>query len=178
MSIQRKIKTLLEQYQEEYPLRITMPREEVRNHVGWEQSQFSALINTLPHTIELHGVGLKNQNWNPKLSEENKKEIDLLKEQFKIHGLHIIKIDINDELLGYLNAIGEVINCGNGLILSAAQFSEVTKKITAYCEANLSITLADARDHLATNRRIAQSLLEELDKRKITKRIGDVRTLL
>ena len=62
--------------------------------------------------------------------------------------------------------------------LSAAQFSEVTKKITAYCEANLSITLADARDHLATNRRIAQSLLEELDKRKITKRIGDVRTLL
>ena len=178
LSIQRKIKTLLEQYQEEYPLRITMPREEVRNHVGWEQSQFSALINTLPHTIELHGVGLKNQNWNPKLSEENKKEIDLLKEQFKIHGLHIIKIDINDELLGYLNAIGEVINCGNGLILSAAQFSEVTKKITAYCEANLSITLADARDHLATNRRIAQSLLEELDKRKITKRIGDVRTLL
>ena len=101
-----------------------------------------------------------------------------MKEQFKIHGLHVIKIDINDELLGYLNAIGEVINCGNGLILSAAQFSEVTKKITAYCEANLSITLADARDHLATNRRIAQSLLEELDKRKITKRNGDVRTLL
>ncbi|MBG92819.1 MAG: selenocysteine-specific translation elongation factor [Chloroflexi bacterium] len=178
LSIQRKIEALLEQYQKDYPLRMTMPREEIRNHVGLEQSPFSALIDTLHSSIEQHGTGLKKQIWEPQLSEENKKEFDLLKEQLKIHGIHIIKIDINHELLGYLSTIGEVINCGNGLILSASQFSEVIEKITSYCKINSSITLADARDHLRTNRRIAQSLLEELDRRKITKRNGDVRTLI
>ena len=178
MNIQRKVIALLEQYQKDFPLRVTMPREEVRNHIGWSQFEFSAFINSLPPSIKLHGTGLKIKNWNPKLSEKNTKEFDLLKKELEINGLHVIKLNIDDELLGYLNATGQVINCGNGLILSAAQFAEVTNQITTYCKANFSITLAEARDHLDTNRRIAQSILEELDKRKITKRNGDVRTLI
>jgi len=178
LSIQRKIISLLEQYQKNYPLRVTMPREEIRNHVGWGQFEFSALINVLSPTIEFYGAGLKKKYWEPKLSEKNKKEIDLLNEQFEINGIHLIKSNINDELLRYLSGMGEVVNCGNGLILSASQFSEAINTITTYCKVNLSITLAEARDHLGTNRRIAQSILEELDKRQITKRNGDVRTLL
>ena len=178
MNIQRKVIALLEQYQKDFPLRVTMPREEVRNHIGWSQFEFSAFINSLPPSIKLYGTGLKIKNWNPKLSEKNTKEFDLLKKELEINGLHVIKLNIDDELLGYLNATGQVINCGNGLILSAAQFAEVTNQITTYCKAKFSITLAEARDHLDTNRRIAQSILEELDKRKITKRNGDVRTLI
>ena len=177
LSIQRKIISLLEQYQKDYPLRVAMPREEVRNHVGWGQLEFSALINTLSPIVEPHNTGLKNKHWEPQLNEKNKKEIDLLREQFEINGFHLIKININDELLRYLSATGEVVNCGNGLILSASQFSEAINTITTYCKVNLSITLAEARDRLGTNRRIAQSVLEELDKRQITKRNGDVRTL-
>ncbi|MCS7051587.1 MAG: SelB C-terminal domain-containing protein [Thermomicrobium sp.] len=42
-------------------------------------------------------------------------------------------------------------------------------------DAQGSITLAQVRDTLGTSRKYAQALLEYLDQRRITRRVGDAR---
>ena len=40
-----------------------------------------------------------------------------------------------------------------------------------------TITLAQARDLLGTSRRYAQAFLEDLDRQRVTRRVGDARVL-
>ncbi|MDA0365433.1 MAG: SelB C-terminal domain-containing protein, partial [Chloroflexi bacterium] len=49
--------------------------------------------------------------------------------------------------------------------------------IVALLEQRENITLAEARDALATNRRSTQALLETLDRRGVTRRQGEGRVL-
>ena len=56
-------------------------------------------------------------------------------------------------------------------------FAAATEKIIALARANGAITLADVRDLLDTSRKYAQALLEELDSRRVTRRVGDERML-
>ena len=56
-------------------------------------------------------------------------------------------------------------------------FAMAVEKITALAQVNGAITLADVRDLLDTSRKYAQALLEELDARRVTRRMGDERVL-
>ena len=56
-------------------------------------------------------------------------------------------------------------------------FAAATQKIIDLAQANGAITLADVRDLLDTSRKYAQALLEELDARRVTRRVGDERML-
>ena len=56
-------------------------------------------------------------------------------------------------------------------------FAAATEKIITLAQANGAITLADVRDLLNTSRKYAQALLEELDSRRVTRRVGDERML-
>jgi selenocysteine-specific elongation factor len=49
--------------------------------------------------------------------------------------------------------------------------------ITQYIKSHGKITLAETRDLFKTSRRYVQSLLEYLDEKKVTRRIGDDRVL-
>jgi selenocysteine-specific elongation factor len=50
--------------------------------------------------------------------------------------------------------------------------------LTVHLKANGKITLGEARDLLHTSRKYAQALMEYLDGRKITRRVGDDRVLM
>ena len=56
-------------------------------------------------------------------------------------------------------------------------FAAAAAKIIALARTNGAITLADVRDLLDTSRKYAQALLEELDSRRVTRRVGDERVL-
>ena len=50
--------------------------------------------------------------------------------------------------------------------------------ITDHLRLHGKVTVAEARDILATSRKYALALLERLDEEKITRRLGDERVLL
>jgi selenocysteine-specific elongation factor len=50
-------------------------------------------------------------------------------------------------------------------------------KITVAIKAKGKLTLGEARDMFQTSRKYAQALLEQLDREKVTKRVGDDRVL-
>ncbi|MGE0543159.1 MAG: SelB C-terminal domain-containing protein [Dehalococcoidia bacterium] len=49
--------------------------------------------------------------------------------------------------------------------------------VTEHLRQEGTITLAQVRDMFSTSRKYAQALLEHLDERRITRRIGDERVL-
>jgi selenocysteine-specific elongation factor len=56
-------------------------------------------------------------------------------------------------------------------------YEEVVAKLVAYLREHGKMTAAEARDVLGTTRKYILPLLEHMDERRITRRIGDERIL-
>jgi selenocysteine-specific elongation factor len=53
----------------------------------------------------------------------------------------------------------------------------MVKKITEHIKKHGKVTLAEVRDLFGTSRKYAQAILEHLDEKKVTRRVGDERVL-
>ena len=61
------------------------------------------------------------------------------------------------------------------MVLASGAFGRAQALVEQLLVTNGEVTLAGTRDALATNRRVAQALLEELDRRGVTRRLGERR---
>ena len=73
---------------------------------------------------------------------------------------------------------GEVIRAAEGVFLTPGTLTTIETAVVELLQEKQRITLADVRDRFATSRKYAQAMLELLDARKVTRRIGDERILL
>ncbi len=87
-------------------------------------------------------------------------------------------LDGDDDLLESLVERGVLARLPGSVYFRAEDFAVAAEKIIEQTRAEGRITLADVRDLLATSRKYAQALLEELDSRRVTRRVGDERVLL
>lgn len=81
------------------------------------------------------------------------------------------------DLLNWLIEQGQVVKVSEDVVFSAAAYNEMVDKVTAHIGGQGKITLAEARDLFNTSRKYAQALLEYLDIKRITRRVGDQRIL-
>ncbi len=79
------------------------------------------------------------------------------------------------DLMNFLVERGQIVKTTAGVVFSAAAYEEMAAMILAHIQENGRITLAQVRDMLRTSRRYAQALLEHMDERKLTRRVGDER---
>ena len=81
------------------------------------------------------------------------------------------------DLLNLLIEQHRVVKVSENVVFSASAYNEMVEKVTSYIKARGKVTLAEVRDLFKTSRKYAQAFLEHLDKRKVTRRIGDERIL-
>jgi len=81
------------------------------------------------------------------------------------------------DVLGQLVARQEVVKVAEGVVFSTTAYNEMVEKVTGHLRVQGKVTLAEVRDMLQTSRKYAQALLEHLDSKKVTRRIGDERVL-
>jgi selenocysteine-specific elongation factor len=81
------------------------------------------------------------------------------------------------DVLAQLIARQEVVKVAEGVVFSTGAYNEMVEKVTGYLKKQGKVTLAEARDMLKTNRKYAQALLEHLDSKRVTRRVGDERVL-
>jgi len=86
-------------------------------------------------------------------------------------------IVLEPDLINLLINRQQVVKVSDGVVFSAAAYEEMVKKVTAYAREKGKVTLAEVRDMLGTSRKYAQALLEYMDEKKITRRVGDERIL-
>lgn len=188
--LSEKIIEELEIYHEKYPLRIGMPKEEMRsrllnkapNRVGElfldllvekgliEQRKEAIFKKGFKIELNDHQVGIKNKIIENYIEEgflpPKKEELIKLADPNEV-----------EEIINLLVNRGEIVKLNEEVYLHQTILKEGIKRLKDYIKDKGSITVAQYRDVLNTNRKVALSLLEYFDQIKITKRDGDKRIL-
>jgi selenocysteine-specific elongation factor len=179
-SLGDKATRAISQYYAEHPLRLVMPKEELRNRLKLTPRLFSAALKRWLETGKLTetaaGAGLPGH------------EVKLSAAQEAAASAFLRDLDANpyapkpdrrldEELLAYLAEKGRVAVLGDGVVFSAAAYREMTQRVVAQLRERGRITIAEARDMFGTSRKYAQALLEHLDAQRVTQRVGEEHVL-
>ncbi|NLW22213.1 MAG: selenocysteine-specific translation elongation factor [Tissierellia bacterium] len=183
----------LETFHTKYPLRTGISKEEIR-------SKF--LMNIKPRVGErfidlLIEEGILEQNkenihikgfkviYNDEQLEIKDRLISIFQEykflppkKEEVFNQLDYKNDQVEEIINSMINNGEIIRLGEDIYIYKAIYEEALKLLKEYTMDKGSITVAEYRDILNTNRRVAIALLEHFDQLKITKRDGDKRMLM
>jgi selenocysteine-specific elongation factor len=81
------------------------------------------------------------------------------------------------ERLRLLERAGQAVRVGRNLHFHPEPLAELEARVVAICERDGQATIAGLRDELGSSRRIAQAVLEHLDRAKVTRRAGDTHVL-
>ncbi|MGG7076479.1 selenocysteine-specific translation elongation factor [Clostridium sardiniense] len=183
----------LSDYHNKNPLEIGMPKESLRKIIikkDIKSKEFNEILKLLNKdevmTISGEIISLSNFKRRLNLNQKNFRR-DLLKELetgFINVNLDFIKQSNNINELEYKKIInileqeGEILQLNDDVIIKVEVFNYGVLKVKEYLEDKGEITLGECRDILKTNRKIALAFLEELDCRKITKRVENRRVML
>ena len=159
------------------PLRWAMPREELRGALRLPPREFAAVLGGLAPEIAARGEGFAEAAWTPTLTAAQQAERDRIERVLREGGAQAPRLSIDPELLAYLEGAGLVIDCGDGTVLSREAYAAARARVIALLRGGRALSLAEARDALATNRRASQAILETLDREGVTRRLGDARVL-
>jgi selenocysteine-specific elongation factor len=72
---------------------------------------------------------------------------------------------------------GRVVDVGEGVVFSRVAYDTMTDKILAHGREKGKITLAEVRDMFNSSRKYVLPLLEYMDGKKLTKRVGNERVV-
>lgn len=88
------------------------------------------------------------------------------------------ELGIEAEVQLALTERGDVVRAAEGVFFTPGALATIEAAVIDLLQEKQRITLADVRDRFGTSRKYAQAMLELLDARKVTRRIGDERILL
>ena len=160
-----------------HPLRFAMPREEMRSALGLLQREFTAVLG-LATSIEARGDGIVEGGWVPQPSPQQHAAIEEAANVLASGGLQPDRLPLDAAIAAYLVESGRAVDCGDGVLLDPAAFEGAGSTIVAALSGREApLTLAEARDVLGVSRRNTQAILEALDRRSVTIRVGDGRLL-
>jgi selenocysteine-specific elongation factor len=170
----------ISQYYREHPLRLTMPKEELRSRLRLQSRLFNAAVKRWQEAGRLSeataGVGLPGHE--VELSAPQKARAEAFLRDLEASPF-APKSDNwpDEELLAYLVERRQVAVLAEGVAFSTAAYREMVERVVAHLREHGKLTLAEARDMFATSRKYVQALLEHLDAEKVTQRVGEERML-
>jgi selenocysteine-specific elongation factor len=82
---------------------------------------------------------------------------------------------LDAETLAVLEHLGDVEKIADGVYFAPRIWRDLVKGSLAIIDRDGSLTLAQFRDHFGTSRKYAQAALEQMDRLKFTRRVGDDR---
>ena len=164
-------------YERDHPLRFAMPREELRSRLAMPQREFAAALEALAADVEARDGGIARAGWTPSPTAAQRRAAEEALETLADAGAAPPRLDLDTELVAYMEGAGLAVDCGDGVVMALAAFERAQATVVALLRASGSATLAELRDALGTNRRAAQAFLETLDRRGLTRREGDARVL-
>ncbi len=185
-----EIRDSVGEYHRQYPLREGYPKEELRSRKfsGLPSKQFHQLLQSMENDgyIKLYTQNIADANFQPEPDNRQRDIIEKIEKRYKTAGFHppnwnevCTQLGINqqeaNELLQYLLRKETLAKIGDNIFFHIETLYEAQAKICKYLEQNKEISIGETRDLLDTSRKYALPLLEYFDKRKITRRVGDVR---
>lgn len=172
----QQLVTALDRYTARYPLRIGMPREEIRRRLDVPAGAFEALLPQWHDTIETCGEGLlRRVGYQVQLAADSHRHVQAVLAQLLTQPYMPPPVAIERELLMFLQMNGMVIELADGVILHGDAWRTVLAWVLHTIDTSGHVSVAQLRDQFQTSRKYALAILEYMDAKHITRRHDDVR---
>lgn len=183
-ALRRNVQTELAAYHKANPLKVGMPREEMKSRLGLDTKIYNLVIEqaTQENLVVASGATLRTPEFGVVFKPEQQKAIDALLHQFKASPWNTPSVKESEQIVGAdvlaaLIDLGQLIKLSEEVALLPETYRSAVEKIRAHLVAHRTITVAQVRDLFTTSRKYALALMEYLDAQGITRRVGDERVL-
>jgi selenocysteine-specific elongation factor len=183
-TLQGQIRTMLADYHERFPLRLGMPRGELKSRLKLETRLFNEAIGRAQAEDALAAtesqVHLPDHQIN--FTPEQKAATDKLLAEFRRNPYNTplprdVAATLGEEVMAALIEMNRLTRISNEVILLSETYQQFLDWLRGYLQENKSVTVAQVRDVFGTSRKYALALLEYTDEQRITRRVGDERVL-
>jgi selenocysteine-specific elongation factor len=183
-TLRQRIVELVQDYHKRYPLRGGMPREELKSRLGLSPRAFGEAVGK----AAAEGVLVETEatlalaEHRVTLGHEQQRQVNKLLETFARNpysppSLAESEALVGAEVLAALIEQGQLVKVSDTVLFATETYTKMTQAVIHHLQREGSITLAQVRDMFSTSRKYAQALLEHLDDKRVTKRVGDERIL-
>lgn len=182
-----KIKSLLQNYHRQFPLKRGMGREELKSRLGIVSPK---VYNLLVARLVNEGFIAESESkdgGNPALglpdfkvefTPEQQKQADQLLSAYRQDPYSppsISELGTDPNIVIALVDDGRLKKISETVYFATPAYENMLRKILATLDEQGKITLAQVRDMFNTSRKYCQALLEYMDDQKLTRRVGDER---
>jgi selenocysteine-specific elongation factor len=179
-----KVTAILQQYHRENPLRLGIPREELRSRLKLSPAVFNPLVQAAIEdglTVE-DGTLLRQPDHQIRFSSKQETAVLALQRRMAAAGVGSpsvkeCKTAVGEDVYFALLDLGQLKQINPDVVYATTDYDKITRQIINFLQKNGEIDAAQTRDLLQTSRKYAIALLEHLDDIKTTKRVGDKRVL-
>ncbi len=179
-----KIGTSLRDFHRQYPLRPGLPREELKSRLGFTPRVFDQVIEraTGEKILVASEDVLRLSDFAVKFDDATQRKVNALLAQFD-KALYAppsaqdAEAAVGGEALSALVAQGKLVRLNESVLISVKAFDAMRDWVIATIRAQGQLTAGEVRDHFDTSRKYVIALLEYLDEKRVTKRVGDARVL-
>ncbi len=179
-----RIETGLRDFHRQYPLRPGLPREELKSRLGLTPRVFDQVVERAAgeNILVASGDTLRRPDFAVKFDEATQRKVNALLAQFERSpyappSVQDAESAVGGEALSALVAQGRLVRLNESVVLSAKAFDAMRDWVVATIRAQGQLTAGEVRDHFDTSRKYVIALLEYLDDKRVTKRVGDARVL-
>lgn len=179
-----RIAELLRAFHLRYPLRVGMPKEELRSRLDMDAALFAGLLARADSDglLALTAASVALPEHRVRLTPEQSERVGRVLEAFRKSpfappSLPQAEEAVGAELLGYLLDSGALVKVTDEVLFEREAREEMERRVVALAQERGQVTVAEVRDLFDTSRKYALGLLEDLDRRRVTRRLGDARVL-
>jgi selenocysteine-specific elongation factor len=184
VQLSAQIEHILKEYHRRYPLRDGMPREELKSRVNLPARSFAAVMSqaSAHGKVSVGGTVVKLPGHEITFTDEQQRRIEELLARFAKHphappSVAECEAAIGSELFSVLVDSGRLVKVSESVVFLAETYEEMVARVVDYIREKGSISVAEVRDMFGASRKYALALMENLDDRRVTKRVGDRRVL-
>lgn len=184
-NLRKELVLKVEAYHQTYPLRLGIPREELKSQSRLANSVFEAAVTALINEKLLvqKGPVLAFPGHEISFTPEQQNQVDALLKEFKANPYQPPTIKscqqaVGEEIYNALLDLDELVPISGEVVFSRAAYENMVSETKKWLREKKTISVSQARDHFGSSRRYILAFLEHLDSEGITVRVGDVRQLV
>ena len=179
-----KLIIALRDYHRRHPLRQGMPREELKSQLRLS----TKLLNEVASRAVSEGrlvdeeATLRLSEHQVKFGADQERQVQELLAAFRKNPYTTPSVADSETIVGteVLNALiqqGKLVRVSEDVLFLRETYEEMVKRVIEHIKEKGAITVAQVRDMFAASRKYALALMEHLDERRVTRRVGDERVL-
>ncbi|MGC8781786.1 MAG: SelB C-terminal domain-containing protein, partial [Anaerolineae bacterium] len=179
---------ILADYHGQYPLRPGLGREELKSRLQGREKWPAKLFNELiaraaaEGVLEEAGDFLRRPGFQISFTPEQQARVNALLAAFRRQpytppSMAEAVALADPDLVSALMHQGVLVRLNEDVLFLRETYEEIVRHIVAHIKAHGSMTVAQVRDAFNTSRKYALALMEHLDEKKVTRRVGDERVL-